>query len=155
MHDLESLIYISRPAIRPHSIELLDIADACLRNNPLHDLTGFLYFDRSFFVQVLEGESARIETLCATLLDDPRHYGMRVLRRAPILRRRFACWDMALCDGTSPYPLFGFKPSRKLLEAAKQGDASALLSAIDSMSVPVRAAPIVAAPSSSEPHLSS
>jgi hypothetical protein len=42
------LVHVSRPAILPHSPEVLDIVQACLRNNSPRGLTKFLYFDRFF-----------------------------------------------------------------------------------------------------------
>ena len=138
MRFLYSLIYISRPTIQAHSVEFLDIVRACIRNNPRHGITGFLYFDRRYFVQVLEGPQSEIVALCGSLRNDTRHTNMCILREQPINARKYGVWDMAFCDGTGPNPLFGFTASDMALQDAEHGHLAGLLGAIDAI-VPVQA----------------
>lgn len=130
---LHALVYVSRPTIPPHSPDLLDIVRSCLRNNAPRGLTGFLFFDRAAFVQVLEGPEPGLEHLVRVLRTDPRHAGMRILRAGPIGARKFAGWDMAFADGTASAPLFGFAPARGVLDQAQDGEAAALLALLDAL----------------------
>jgi len=61
-------------------------------------ITGAIVHDRGRFLQVMEGESAAIDTLVAALASDPRHRDMTKLVRAPIRERTFAGWSMAVSD---------------------------------------------------------
>lgn len=61
-------------------------------------ITGAIVHDRGRFLQVMEGESAAIDTLVAALARDPRHRDMTKLVRAPIRERTFAGWSMAVYD---------------------------------------------------------
>ena len=134
MSALQELVYVSRPRVQPHTPECLDILRACLRNNGPRGLTGFLFFDRIAFAQVLEGPGAALARMVAALRADPRHADMRICRQGPIAARRFAGWDMAMADGTAQAPLFGFAPPRAVLERAQAGDAAPLLALLDALS---------------------
>lgn len=114
-----------------YSSDQLDILRSCVKNNPVLGLTGLLYFDRIFFLQVLEGELMTINTMCERLRQDRRHSNMRVIRLQKIPARRFETWGMVFSDGTSTQNSFSFNPSKSLLEKAETGDAKELLDDIE------------------------
>lgn len=133
MDQLRTIVYISRSLIEPYSSDLLDIARVCLRNNPRHATTGFLYFDKLYFVQILEGTESSLNDLCRNLEKDIRHCDMRILRDQPIQERRFDSWDMAFCDGGARFPFFGFEAPISMLENAAKGYSADILRIVDSI----------------------
>ena len=130
---LFSVTYLSMSNIPAHCVDMLDIERAALRNNPIDGLTGFLYFDGTFFLQVLEGKRQALDNMLATLAVDPRHGGMRVLRDQPIAARQFGAWSMAFCDGTARHAQFGFRPLKTELKRAQGTDPGDILSRLDAL----------------------
>jgi hypothetical protein len=63
-------------------------------NNYVHHVTGFLFFDKHNFLQVLEGNGLAIDTIFERLQRDTRHTDVAVIARSRIARRRFAVWAM-------------------------------------------------------------
>lgn len=124
-------VYTSSSLVMPHSVEFLDIVRASLINNEILNLTGFLYFDKMYFVQVLEGQEEDIDLLRGKLLNDKRHFGIQELLKERTEERRFGGWAMAFCDGTALNPLFNFRPSRDLISDALGGDGAGLLTLLD------------------------
>lgn len=133
MAQLSQCIYLSRSLIAPHSVDLLDIERSALRNNPELGISGFLYVDATFFVQLLEGPTQALAELLSTLRRDRRHIGMLILRERPLEARRFAEWPMMIFDGCasaqSQRKIFG---ADELL-AADRGSATQLLHRIDTL----------------------
>jgi hypothetical protein len=64
--------------------------------NAAVDITGFLVCGHRWFAQVVEGPGDAIGALYTRLQADPRHHSVRLVERAPIARRRFPDWAMAL-----------------------------------------------------------
>jgi hypothetical protein len=95
---LARLFYVSRPVTtepalaRQCAAEILAVAQP--RNAALN-ITGALLSSPLWFAQVLEGESASVEALYASIARDPRHRDLRLLSLRPIGRRAFARWSMA------------------------------------------------------------
>ena len=133
LSELREVTYISRSAILPHSTDLLAIARVSLRYNEQKEISGFLYFDSRYFVQILEGTAAELGVLLQKIGSDHRHYDMIVLRDTSISLRRFERWRMAFCDGTSGHCLFGFQAGNYAPELALRGAAGSLLRALDSL----------------------
>ena len=63
-------------------------------NNSRRGLVGALYFGDGCFFQCLEGRTADVDRLYATLLQDTRHTDLKVLTRRPIERTSFTTWAM-------------------------------------------------------------
>lgn len=110
---------------------MLDIERASLRNNAPDGISGFLYFDGTFFLQVLEGTRPALDGMMSRLRADPRHYALRVLRDCPLQSRQFGGWSMAFCDGTARHALFGFTPMRTELDAAERDRPGDILTRLD------------------------
>ena len=70
------------------------LAAARARNAAL-GITGVLYYDGAYFLQVLEGPQAGLAEVFASILADDRHGDVRIVERGPVARRGFAGWDMA------------------------------------------------------------
>ena len=71
------------------------VAMASLRNPGL-GITGVLYCDGAYFIQILEGPRAAVEALMAAILRDPRHTDINIVAHGPHPRRDFAAWSMTL-----------------------------------------------------------
>ena len=63
--------------------------------NAALEITGVVYCDGAYFVQLLEGPADAVEGVFASILADPRHEDIRVVERGTAERRWFAKWNMA------------------------------------------------------------
>ncbi len=91
---MDQLIYRSRAVNGLSSAETFKIIEISARNNPARDITGFLIFGRGEFLQLIEGPDQALDQLLSDLAVDPRHTGIEVLARRPILARSFPNWRM-------------------------------------------------------------
>lgn len=98
-----SLTYASRPLIQPFDRErqLADIQAVSIARNSRLEITGLLIASPDFFVQVLEGPAAAVDLVMASILADPRHRDLRVVRRSEAAERRLPRWSMACFDSAS------------------------------------------------------
>lgn len=86
--------YLSQEAYPLPPDELLGLLTQCHRNNPAKGLTGMLLFGNGTFLQAIEGEAAVVDALVAKIAQDPRHKGMKILRRDEITARQYSDWSM-------------------------------------------------------------
>ena len=100
MSDLVQIVYVSRSTFTAMPAEL-GIEPSVARilaqsrvNNAKRGLVGALYFGDGCFFQCLEGRTADVDRLYATLLQDPRHTDLQVLSRRPIDNTSFTTWAM-------------------------------------------------------------
>ncbi|WP_029011090.1 BLUF domain-containing protein [Azospirillum halopraeferens] len=90
---LSRLIYFSRPKAPGDS----DIESILLRsrsNNFLHGITGVLFYNGRWFVQILEGGRLPVTRLFAAIAADPRHEDVCLVEFTRISERSFADWEM-------------------------------------------------------------
>ena len=64
------------------------------RRNVSFGVTGGLAVVNDVFLQYLEGDEAEVEWLFHRILDDERHYAVKVLERRAIPKRMFENWTM-------------------------------------------------------------
>ncbi|MEO0819469.1 MAG: BLUF domain-containing protein [Pseudomonadota bacterium] len=124
---LYSLLYISRSLVTAESGEMQAIAEASQRNNGARGITGFLYYDNAFFLQVLEGLREDVLELYAVIEKDPRHNSVRVLHAHSVESRAFGGWAMGLYDGELDGGLLGERFGPEVLTAASDVDAVELV----------------------------
>ena len=67
----------------------------CLRNNPKVGITGVLISHSGWFLQVLEGTAANVNSLFKVIESDPRHADFLLLRFNAVSTRDFSDWSMA------------------------------------------------------------
>ena len=91
--QLIQLVYRSRSQIVGAEYEKL--MATCLRNNPKRDITGVLISHSGWFLQVLEGTAANVNSLFKVIEEDPRHSDFLLLRFNAIATRDFIDWSMA------------------------------------------------------------
>lgn len=89
------LIYVSQ-SVDPQTTAQ---ADAILRTaherNARLDITGVLCIGQGVFLQVLEGERAKVTALYARIHADPRHRDVELIHCESICERRYGRWSMA------------------------------------------------------------
>lgn len=93
---LHRLLYVSRAHVDPCGSEPRRIIEVATARNAALDVTGLLCFSGEHFAQILEGESAAIEVLMASIRVDPRHTLLREwpARAVADARRLFPGWAM-------------------------------------------------------------
>ncbi len=88
--SLIEVIYVSRRLPDMPDDQIVDeIALPSMRRNRQSGITGCLWFDQSYFVQVLEGPGSGVEPLLGRIQADPRHTSVRIVRCRPIAERAF------------------------------------------------------------------
>ncbi len=93
-----SLLYVSRARLTRGNAqaELREILDIAVRRNLASGITGALVHTGSEFAQVLEGAEAEVSRVMASILVDPRHERVSIIRRDEVKERSFPNWGMAL-----------------------------------------------------------
>jgi len=93
------LLYTSRNAIFAQGgralVHFHDIVRTARRQNGAMNVTGFLWFDRRRYFQILEGHPDRVEALFARISRDRRHRDINLMDWGPIEARLFGEWSMA------------------------------------------------------------
>ena len=89
------LVYFStaRPELPATAID--EILAASRRNNHADGLTGLMLYDGYHFLQVLEGESARVRHAYDRIKADPRHRAVVLLRTCEIEEHMLADRSLA------------------------------------------------------------
>lgn len=95
---LSRLIYFSHPTSLGDA-DIDTILSVSYANNTLRGITGALFFNGSWFVQVLEGGRSPISDVYARILRDSRHEAVRLIQFAPIPERSFPDWAMRYIGG--------------------------------------------------------
>jgi len=89
-----SLTYISSTKELLSVPELVELLEAIRPKNDQLDLTGMLLYSGGNVIQTLEGPEESVEKVFAAIEADPRHAGIRVLRREQVETRAFPEWSM-------------------------------------------------------------
>lgn len=96
--SINQLVYISQ-AVRKMSLEdLTSIQKIAKVNNEPIDVTGSLFYNGGWFLQVLEGPVATLNTLYQKIEKDPRHKNSRILYNEPAKFRTFSRWSMNMTN---------------------------------------------------------
>lgn len=106
MFEAEKLFhiaYVSRRGERVTDDEIVDkiVLPSMLRNRRL-DLSGCIWFDSNFFLQVLEGVKKDLLGVYERIENDRRHHSIRVFSAQKIERRDFERFSMRLIGSKAP-----------------------------------------------------
>jgi hypothetical protein len=93
------LIYRSQPFGFDTSM-LAGILSAARRNNPQMGITGALVCRHDLYLQLIEGPADAIDALYARIVEDDRHFDVRLLLSEAMGERMFPNW--AMLDDTAP-----------------------------------------------------
>ncbi len=89
------LIYISH-AVEAQTSEMASaILQTAHARNTKNEITGVLCQGQGMFLQVLEGERAKVTGLYARIFADPRHRQVELIHCESIAQRRYGQWSMA------------------------------------------------------------
>ena len=92
---LDTFVYCSRAAEGVDGDEVDRMIERSQRRNVERHITGVLVFGSGVFFQWIEGPTAEVEKLIASLHDDPRHYDIVPLDRSVEKRERlYPNWEM-------------------------------------------------------------
>ena len=92
---LEQLVYVSTATDPARAVmDVSDILEQSVRNNPANNITGALAFTPTRFVQILEGSVSSLDVLLLKLMIDTRHSDLVIVDRIPIQTRSFDAWCM-------------------------------------------------------------
>lgn len=94
------IIYSSASSTPMQLDELEDLLEQAQANNPSQRITGALVYADGFFLQILEGERARVEELMQIIARDLRHEKVRVLYEGEVREPAFSDWSMAYVSAT-------------------------------------------------------
>lgn len=89
-----SLTYVSTVSADLDADQLIALLDVVRPKNRRAGITGMLLYSDGNVIQVLEGPDHAVETVFATIQDDPRHHGIIVIVRDQIDERSFPDWSM-------------------------------------------------------------
>lgn len=95
---IHQLVYYSRNTLpgdgRAMLTNMREILSASQRNNSRDGITGFLIFDKTWFVQILEGERAQVTEAYNRIARDTRHSGTAIINVCDVPARLFPNWTM-------------------------------------------------------------
>lgn len=95
---LNRMIYIST-AVGPITTTVTGtILRSAQAYNAANGITGVLCQGRGVYLQVLEGEKNRIESLYERIVLDKRHNNLALRQQQDVNRRRYGSWAMAHVD---------------------------------------------------------
>lgn len=88
------MTYISRYNSDNANIEVARILEQSRRNNESNGITGVLVMNENYFLQVIEGSRAVINTLLQKLIKDERHTSLRIVECHEVQQRHWSKWSM-------------------------------------------------------------
>ena len=96
--SINQLVYLSQATRKMSSEELNSILKIAQDNNKNIDVTGSLFYNGGWFLQVLEGPPATLTTLYNKIEKDPRHKNSRILYNETASFRLFSRWSMNMTN---------------------------------------------------------
>ena len=96
--SINQMIYISQAVRKMSADDLYAIQRTAKANNEPIDVTGSLFYNGGWFLQVLEGPVATLAKLYKKIELDPRHKNSRILYNEPAKFRTFPRWNMNMTN---------------------------------------------------------
>jgi hypothetical protein len=95
---MTQLIYYSKNTLdaddRGQLANLREILEVARRKNGENGVTGYLIFDKAYFLQILEGEREAVEETYRRIAGDRRHADVTLVDQRTIAQRNFSDWSM-------------------------------------------------------------
>lgn len=95
---INQLVYLSQAVRKMSQNDLSAIQQTAKGNNGPLDVTGSLFYNGGWFLQVLEGPASVLEKLYKKIELDPRHKNSRILYNEPATFRTFPRWNMNMTN---------------------------------------------------------
>ncbi|SFL90412.1 BLUF domain-containing protein [Rugamonas rubra] len=96
--SVNQLVYVSQSTRKMSSEDLNEIQRSAKNNNQHIDVTGSLFYNGGWFLQVLEGPLETLNALYKKIEKDPRHKNSRILYNEPAKFRTFTRWSMNMTN---------------------------------------------------------
>ena len=96
--SINQLIYISQATRKMSKEDLNEIHTKAQNNNSKIDVTGSLFYNGGWFLQILEGPLETLLKLYDKIENDTRHKNSRVLYNEPAKFRTFTRWTMNMTN---------------------------------------------------------
>ena len=96
--SINQLVYISQATRKMSPEDLSAIQEKAKTNNGPIDVTGNLFYNGGWFLQVLEGPASTLDKLYKKIELDPRHKNSRILYNEPANFRTFPRWSMNMTN---------------------------------------------------------
>ncbi len=118
--SLHQLVYLSQSTRKLSKEELLALWKQAKDNNATIDVTGSLFYNGGWFMQVLEGSDTTLTALYDKITKDPRHHDTRLLYKEPAAYRTFVRWSMNMTN-LEDRQADKYEELVEVIEAAKAG----------------------------------
>ncbi|MCE3604131.1 BLUF domain-containing protein [Massilia sp. P8910] len=96
--SINQLVYISQAVRKMSPEDLAAIQETAKKNNGPLDVTGSLFYNGGWFLQVLEGPASTLDKLYKKIELDSRHKNSRILYNEPANFRTFPRWSMNMTN---------------------------------------------------------
>ena len=93
-------VYSSESTFPMQAGDLEELLARARRKNAIDGISGALVYTDGMFLQILEGERAKVQALMATIRSDVRHTRVTILREGDVASAQFASWKMAYVGAT-------------------------------------------------------
>ena len=108
---IKYVLYVSEQTKSFSDKELLELLTQTKEDNEKNDITGLLFSYKQSFIEYLEGEAEKIDSLLQKIKTDYRHYNVTSLLEGKRLGRYFGDWNMAFAPKENEInDLFGYEP---------------------------------------------
>ena len=105
---IHGLVYLSDAVCSISHQELSHILATSTKNNKIHGVTGFLYFNDYQFIQYIEGEIANLNSVYEKIQQDSRHEIKCSIHDLTFSTHLMPKWQMQLFDTSYHSPqIFG------------------------------------------------
>lgn len=118
--SINQLIYISQAVRKMSPEDLSSIQEKAKTKNAPIDVTGSLFYNGGWFLQVLEGPISTLDKLYKKIELDPRHKNSRILYNEPASFRTFPRWSMNMIN-LNDRQADKYEELVEVLEAAQTG----------------------------------
>jgi hypothetical protein len=106
---LVQLLYVSQPVGPITSTVTSSILKVAIPKNKSENITGILCQGSGIYMQILEGERSKVNSLYSLIKEDPRHKNVELILFEDIKERRYGEWSMALVHFSKDDPLVQMK----------------------------------------------
>lgn len=96
--SINQMIYISQATRKMSTSDLHEILKKAQDNNQSIDVTGSLFYNGGWFLQVLEGPTDTLKKLFNKIEKDSRHKNSRIIYDEPARFRTFTRWTMNMTN---------------------------------------------------------
>ena len=134
---LVRLLYVSQSVGPITTTVTTSILEKSSANNKKLDITGVLCQGSGLWMQVLEGERTRVNTLYSQIMADRHHKNVQLLSIEEIESRRFGQWSMALVYLSKDDPMVQMAHPEFDPYSATAKDAMSLLEELIQTSTPI------------------